>query len=98
MTVNERKFIMFEFQLMALFHRCHRCGQEVKLETSVIGTLLVVNGTCPDGHVLHWQSQPMVRGMAAGNLLLSAAILLCGLAFTGITNLANVFNLTMLHT
>ena len=94
--IKDRKFIVFESQLMALFHRCHSCGQEVKLETSVIGTLLVVNGTCPDGHVLHWQSQPMVRGMAAGNLLLSAAILLCGLTFTGIANLADLLNLAML--
>ena len=67
---KDRKFIVFESQLMALFYRCHSCGLEVKLETSVVGTLLVVSGTCPDGHVLHWQSQPMVRGIAAGNLLL----------------------------
>ena len=67
---------------MVIFHRCHSCGQEVKLETSIVGTLLVVNGTCPDRHVLHWQSQLMVRVMAAGNLLLSAAIPLCGLTFT----------------
>ena len=81
---------------MILFYRCHSCGLEVKLETSIVGTLLVVNGICPDGHVLHWQSQPMVRGMAAGNLLLSAAILLCGLTFTGIANLADFLNLAML--
>ena len=55
---------------MTLFRRCHSCGLEVKLKTSIVGTLLVVNGICPDGHVLHWQSQPMVRGMAADNLLL----------------------------
>ena len=65
MTVNdgieEHKFIVFESQLLASFHKCHSCGQAVKLETSVIGTLLVENSTCPDGHVLHWQSQPMVR-------------------------------------
>ena len=89
---KERKYIVFESQLMQLFQRCHSCGLEVKLETSVRGTLLVVNGICPDGHVLHWQSQPMVRGMAAGNLLLSAAILLCGLTFTSIANLADVFS------
>ena len=94
--IKDRKFIVFESQLMTLFHRCHSCGLEVQLETSTVGTLLVVNGICPDGHVLHWQSQPMVRGMAAGNLLLSAAILLCGLTFTGITNLANLLNLVML--
>ena len=55
----------------------------------------MVNGICPDGHVLHWQSQPMLRGMAAGNLLLSAAILFCGLTFTSIDNLADVLNLTV---
>ena len=55
----------------------------------------MVNGICPDGHVLHWQSQPMVRGMEAGNLLLSAAIILCGLTFTGIANLADLLNLAM---
>ena len=38
----------------------------------------------------------MVSGMAAGNLLLSAAILLCGLTFIGITNLADLLNLAML--
>ena len=88
--IKDRKFIVFESQLMTLFHRCHSCGLEVILETSIVGTLLVVNGICPDGHVLHCQSQPMVRGMAAGNLLLSAAILLCGLTFTGIANLADL--------
>ena len=80
---------------MSLFHRCHSCGQEIKLETSIVGTLLVVSGTCPEGLVLKWQSQPMINGIAAGNLLLSAAILLCGLTFTGIANLAGVLNLAM---
>ena len=65
---------------MLLFKQCHVCGLEVKLETSVRGTLLLVSGIlCPDGHVLRWQSQPTIRGMAAGNFLLSAAILFCGL-------------------
>ena len=90
--IKDRKFIVFESQLMTQFRRRHSCGLEVKLKTSIVGTLLVVNGIFPDGHVLHWQSQPMVRGMTAGNLLLSAAILLCGLIFTGIANLANMLN------
>ena len=45
----------------------------------------MVNGTCPDGHVLNWQSQPLVRDMGAGNLLLARVILLCGLTFTNIS-------------
>ena len=63
-ATKDRKFIMFESQLMPLFQQCHGCGLAVKLETSIRGTLLVVNGIilCPDGHVpLHWQSQPLVR-------------------------------------
>ena len=55
--------------------------------------MLVVSGTCPVGHVLKRQSQPMIKGMVAGNLLLFAAILLCGLTFIGIANLADVLNL-----
>ena len=92
---EERKFIVFESQLMVLFKQCHICGLDMELETSIRGTLLAVTCTCPDGHVLDWQSQPTVKGMAAGNLLLSTAILLCGLTFTGVANSADVFNLAM---
>ena len=59
-VTKDRKFIVFESQLMQLFQQCHSCGLEVKLKTYIRGTLLVVNGVCPDGHILHWQSQPMV--------------------------------------
>ena len=38
------KFIVFEFRMMTLFCRCYSCGLEVKLETSIVGPLLVVNG------------------------------------------------------
>ena len=55
--------------------------------------MLVVSGTFLVGHVLKRQSQPMIKGTAAGNLLLFAAILLCGLTFIGIANLADVLNL-----
>ena len=92
---KDHKFIVIESQLMQLFQQCHSCGLEVKLKTFIRGTLLVVNGACPDGHILHRQSQSMVRGMAAGNLLLPAAILLCGLTFISIANLADVFNLAV---
>ena len=44
MTKN-RKFMVFESQLMQLFQQCHSCGLEVKVETSIQGTLLVVNGS-----------------------------------------------------
>ena len=45
--------------------------------------------------ILHWQSQPTVDCTPAGNLLLAAGILFCGLTFTSIANLADVLNLAM---
>ena len=83
---KEKNFIVFESCLLKLLEQCRSCGQEVELNTSVRGTLLVVHGTCPDGHVLNWQSQPLVRDIGAGNLMVSAAILFCGLNFTSISN------------
>ena len=32
---KERKFLVFESQLMQLFQRCHSCCLEVKLETFI---------------------------------------------------------------
>ena len=89
------KFLVFESCLFKLLKQCRSCGQEVELNTSARGTLLVVNGTCPDGHVLTWQSQPLIRDVGAGNLLVAAAILFCGLTFTGISNFAKLLNLAM---
>ena len=83
---------MFESCLFKLLKQCRSCGQEVELNTSTRGTLLVVKGICPDGS---WQSQPLINDMGAGNLLVAAAILFCGLTFTGISNLAKLLNLTM---
>ena len=56
---KDNKYIVFESCLFKLLKQCSSCGQEVELNTSVRGTLLVVNGTCPDGDVLTWQSQPL---------------------------------------
>ena len=53
---KERKFIVFESQLMLLIKQCCVSGLDMELKTSIRGTLLVASGTCPDGHVLNWQS------------------------------------------
>ena len=67
----------------------------IELKISTSGTLLEVSGICPDGYVLFWQSQPVVRRIPTGNLLLAAAILLSGQTFINFANLANVLNLVM---
>ena len=53
---KKRKFVVFKFCLLQLLKRCGSCGQEVELNTSTMDTLLMVTGTCPDGHVLKWKS------------------------------------------
>ena len=72
---KDKEYIVFESCLFKLLKQCSSCGQVVELNTSVRGILLVVNGTCPDRHVLTWQSQPLIRDVGAGNLLVAAAIL-----------------------
>ena len=62
---GDRKFIVFLSQLLMLFQQCHSCGLEVEFKTSTVGTMLVVDGICPDGHVLHWKSQPTVNQYAS---------------------------------
>ena len=94
---KERKFIVFESCLLSLFSQCCKCGLEVELKTSIRGTLLVVNGSCPNGHDVHWQSQPTVRNMVAGNLLLPAAILFSELTYTtSFANMAGILNVPMI--
>ena len=93
---EECKFLVFESCLMSLLSQCSKCGQEVESKTSVRGTLLVVTGSCPHGHEVHWQSQPTVRNMAAGNLLVPAAILFSGLTFTAFASMARTLNLPMI--
>ena len=51
---KEHKFLVFESCLLSLFFQCCKCGLEVELKTSVRGTLLVVNASCPDDHEIHW--------------------------------------------
>jgi len=69
--VDPNNNIVFEFQRMMLFKICRSCGQEMdELNTSTCGTLFEISGTYPDRYVLHWQSQPVVRRIPAGNLQL----------------------------
>ena len=92
---KKKKFIVFQSCLFKLLKQCCSWGQEIELNTSIRSTLLIVSGTCPDGHVLSWQSQPLIRDVGAGILLVAAVILFCGLTFTGIFNLAKLLNLVM---
>ncbi|XP_068113217.1 oocyte zinc finger protein XlCOF29-like isoform X3 [Hyperolius riggenbachi] len=79
--VKERKFIVFETAINQLLmgQSCPRCfcfSKIVAFKKHVIGTQLIVHSTCEEGHYEKiWESQPNVKDLAVGNVLLGAAIL-----------------------
>ena len=81
---EERKFIVFEKNLLSLFASCPICAGPAEAHiTKVIGTMVKINQWCADEKSCQfsqmWFSQPFVKGqMPCGNLLLSASILLSG--------------------
>ena len=91
---DDTKFVVFKQELFKLFTRCPDCGAVViKKEQSTQGTQLFVTLICKNGHRNFWSSQPMIEGMAAGNLLLSSSILLSGSTYTKVASLADIFKL-----
>ena len=85
---------MFKEQLDKLLKKCPECGAAIrKKHTSTQGTLFLVTLKCINGHAYAWNSQPMIKGMAAGNLLMSSAILLSGATNTKIATLAEILGL-----
>lgn len=77
------KYIVFEEELLKLFGRCVKCGDEV-LEKGVLkkGSAFKVTTLCKNSHSKEWVSQPLVNRAAAGNVLLSGAILFTGNTFS----------------
>ena len=91
---DDTKYIVFKQELFKLFKFCPECGATVtKKHQSTQGSQLFVTLVCINGHKYSWQSQPMLEGMAAGNLLLSSSILLSGSTYTKVASLADILNL-----
>lgn len=76
---QEAKYIVFESCLLALFMSCPLCNCKIEPNLRTVGTLVCVTQTCDEcGYHTKWESQPMIKNVPAGNLLLSAAILFAG--------------------
>ena len=88
------KYIVFEDELLKLFNRCVICGEEV-LEKDLVkkGSMLKIITFCRNSHSKEWVSQPTVKRAAAGNLLLSGAILFTGNTFSRVSEMASTVNL-----
>ena len=65
---------------MELFDKCENCGKDdTFIKKVVIGTFVRLKQTCNNcDHMREWDSQPFVKNIPAGNILLSASILFSG--------------------
>ena len=91
---DDTKYIVFKKELFKLFKYCPECGAAlIKRNQSTKGSQLFVTLECMNNHKYSWQSQPMLEGMEAGNLLPSSSILLSGSTFTKVASLADILNL-----
>jgi hypothetical protein len=91
------KYLVFEEQLDRLFKFCPDCQSCItSTEKRITGTALTVSYTCHLGHNNIWHSQPYIRLMPVGNLLLSAAILLSGSTYAKTIQMANMLHMPIL--
>jgi len=96
---EKRKFIVFESKMKELF--AHHVGcpdggknvQAAKLTTKGSVATIDCHGCCEQP--VRWQTQPFVRSMGAGNLLLSAGILFTGNDFSNFACVAKATNLQL---
>ena len=90
----ERKFLVFESCLKLLLKVCSKCGGTIFESTETTsGSMFSVKMLCVNNHLTCWNSQPLIKNIAAGNLLYSAAILFSGNTFSRMAQFASFLNL-----
>ena len=91
------KYIVFEETLLELFGHRLKCSDKVlEKEPLKKGSVLKVTTLCTNSHSKEWVSQPLVNRAAAGNVLLSVAILFTGNKFLHVSEIASTINLAFL--
>ena len=77
---QQKKYVIFEGALMELFDKCEKCGKGgTFVKKKVTGTFIRLKQTCNNcDHMREWDSQPFIKNIPAGNILLSASILFGG--------------------
>ena len=97
-TPSTEKFIVFESQLFKLFKLCQNCGSPIDATTQHSqGSMVTIAASCINGHTFSWQSQPIISGSAAGNLLIPASILFSGNTYKHIADFAKYLNLEFIQ-
>jgi len=89
----EQKFLVFETCLKLLLKFCSKCGGTIFESTETTsGSMFSVKMLCVNNHLTCWNSQPLIKSIAAGNLLSSAAILFSGNTFSHIVQFSFFLN------
>ena len=95
-ATDEQNFLVFESCLKRLFKILSICEKSCvisELKETTCGSMLKVKIRCINDHDYCWTSQPVIRHIAAGNLLTSAAILFSGNTFSHIAQFASFLKL-----
>ncbi|ESO96097.1 hypothetical protein LOTGIDRAFT_116126 [Lottia gigantea] len=97
-TILRRKKIVFESNLLQLFDTCPHCAHPsqshiVDKPNSGFGTMVRVEQRCMDCEFTRkLDSQPMLKQMPLGNLMLSASILFSGSQISQVLRMLHIFN------
>ena len=94
-ATDEQNLLVFGSCLKKLLKFCPKCGGVIlELKETTCGSMLSVKIQCINDHDDYcWTSQPVIRNIAAGNLLTSAAILFSGKTFSRIAQFASFLKL-----
>ncbi|KAM7303197.1 uncharacterized protein ISCGN_013178 [Ixodes scapularis] len=93
---DEKKYVVFESCLLELFTICRTCLMKCEPSLTVKGTLVKVETICKDSHYHTWSSQPVIKGKAAGSLLLSSAIFFSGASPTATLRVLQLMNVQVM--
>jgi len=92
---KSEKLIVYKQCLAELLEQCSRCRHCCSLKWTVKGTFVSVLQHCQScDHKHRWASQPMVKDLPEGNLLLSASILFSGASFAKVSRVFSAMNIS----
>lgn len=98
--LEQQKFIVFEQCLTDLFAICRvqGCGAPIDLvEKTIEGSAVTAKWRCVKLHSGKWCSQPKLKKQTkAGNILLPAAITVCGLTYARVAELFSLLNIPLI--
>lgn len=97
---KQRSFLVFESSLCLLLLTCMVCCSQPChfIVRRCIGTFIVLDQLCPEGHSSTWESQPTHDIMPLGNLMIASAILVSGGSATQVLNMFVIIGIPTITT